>query len=234
MAVGLVLAVFVGLRLMYQVSLMPPQLSSKDRASGLASAQVFIAARDEPTADLQSTISDTLPTRALLLANLMSTSSARSLIERYAGLKKDQVEVRPPADGPAPLPLPLAVDATTAAGLAVEPNVLTVNADGQIPIISIGASSPTAAQAERVVHAAARTLGRMARSSSGPALVVESLGPPGHRTVVAGPRKTKAIVVMPVLFIVWCSGIVLVSGLAGRRRARRRAAQGTLSRATTN
>jgi hypothetical protein len=222
-ATGLVLSVLVALALSYHLSLMPPKLGSRQQVSGVATARVIIAARTQPAFDLKSQLTDTLGTRATLLADLLSTDSVRATIARTAGLEPGQVAVVTPAMGPPPVGIALAVSATEAAAIPREPYLLTVTTQGQIPIISLRAAGPDAVRAARVANAGTETIRALiARRSEGrPDIVVERLGPAVARPVVSGPQKAVAAGASLVVFGLWCTGIVIVAGLARRLRDRR-------------
>jgi hypothetical protein len=224
-AAGAGLAGLVAIVLTFHATVLPPKLGSRQQTSAYATARVFISARTQPAFDLESQLTDTLGTRAALLADLLSTDAGRAKIARAAGLAPGQVGVVTPAMGPPLLALALPVSASEAA-TASEPYVLTVNADGKIPIISLGARGPDAIRAGRVVNAAAASIGDLiaTRSSGRPDIVVERLGPAVTRTIVNGPRKAIAAAAAVVIFSLWCFALVVVSGLSGRARRRRAAA----------
>jgi hypothetical protein len=125
--------------------------------------------------------------------------------------------------GPPPVGIALAVSATEAAALPREPYLLTVTTQGQIPIISLRAAGPDAVRAARVANAGTETIRALiARRSQGrPDIVVERLGPAVARPVVSGPQKAVAAGASLVVFGLWCTGIVIVAGLARRLRDRR-------------
>jgi hypothetical protein len=223
-AAGVALTVLVGLVMAYQVSFLPPSLASKQRTSGVATARVIIAARTQPAFDLESEITDTLGTRAALLADLLSNDDVRARIARGAGLKPDEVAVLTPAWGPPIIDIALPVSATEAASLAHEPYVLSVTSAGNIPIIALRATGPDPVRAAKVANAGIAAIGELIanRSPGRPNIVVERLGPAQARTIVTGPKKAIAIAAAIVLFAVWCSGIVFPSWFTARRRRLRR------------
>jgi hypothetical protein len=221
-AAGLLAATMLGLVLTYHVSLMPPRLGSRQQVSGVATARVIIAARNQPAFDLKSQLTETLGTRATLLADLLSTDPVQGRIARTAGLEPGQVAVVTPAMGPPPLAIALALSATEAAATPREPYLLTVTTQGQIPIISLRAAGPDAVRAARVANAATETIGALiaSRSAGRPDIVVERLGPALARTVVQGPRRAIAAGATLLVLGLWCTGIVIVAGLARRLRQR--------------
>jgi hypothetical protein len=221
-AVGMGLAFLLALSLTFQLSLMPPKLGSKKQTSGVATARVIIAARTQPAFDLESHITDTLGTRAALLADLLSTDAVRKRIAKSAALEPEQIAIITPVMGPATLPVPLAVSATEAAAVATEPYMLTVNSEGQIPIIALRATGPDALRAAKVVNAGIASIRELIASKSAgrPDILVEPLGPAMAKTLVQGPRKAIAGAAAIVVLAMWCTGIVVLEWLARRRRRR--------------
>ena len=223
-ALGAVPAVLIALNLVFQVSLTPPGLASRATASGSATARVFLAGRDEPSADLGTQVTDSLGARSVLLADLLATDSTRTSIARAA--RVPAVAVMSPATGQPPLQLPLGLDATKAALLATEPYSLAVTADGQIPIITMRATGPDSAAAARVVDAASAMLSQLAGGKPGQQgpVLINRLGPAVQRPVITSPRKAIGVVAGLLVFTLWCMAIVLGAGLARRRLEQRQPA----------
>ena len=223
-AAGGALAVLVALVMAYQVSFLPPSVASKQRTSGVATARVIIAARTQPAFDLESQITDTLGTRAALLADLLSNDEVRAQIARRAGLKPDEVAVFTPVWGPPTIDIALPVSATEAAALAHEPYVLSVSSAGNIPIIALRATGPDPVRAAKVTNAGIAAIDELIanRSPGRPNIIVERLGPAQARAIVTGPKKAIAAAAAIVLFAVWCTGIVFLSWFTARRRRLRR------------
>jgi hypothetical protein len=219
-AAGAALSILVALMMAYQVSFLPPSLASKQRTSGVATARVIIAARTQPAFDLKSHITDTLGTRAALLADLLSNEDLRARIARGAGLKPDEVAVLTPVWGAPTIDIALPVSATEAASLAYEPYVLRVTSAGKIPIIALRAIGPDPVRAAKVANAGIAAIDELIanRSPGRPNIVVEKLGPALTTTVVTGPRRAVAAGAALVVFGLWCTGIVVLAGLARRRR----------------
>lgn len=223
-ALGVVLTVLVALTMAYQMSFLPPSLASKRQTSGLATAKVIIAARTQPAFDLDSHITDTLGTRAAILADLLSAEDVRARIARGAGLQPKQVAVLTPVWGPPTIDVALPLAATEAAGLTYEPYVLTVTSEGNIPIISLRATGRDPIRAAKVATAGIAAIEQLiaARSPGRPNIVVERLGPAMARTIVTGPRKAMAIAASMVFLAAWLIGIVFMSWFMARRRHTRR------------
>lgn len=222
-AAGLIPALLVALALMFEVSIAPPGVASREATAGLATSRVLLVARDEPSADLGTAVTTSLAARSILLADLLATDRARTELARRASLSVTDLAVLGPAAGAPPLALPLALEATDAAATGPEPYRVTADADGIIPIITLRTTAPDAAAAGRVADAAAATLERLSAGNPGsrPTVAVERLGPAVLRTTVSSPGIAGALVAAALTFLVWCTGIVLVVGVHRSVRARR-------------
>jgi hypothetical protein len=226
---GCLLAILVALKLTFRLSLMPPGLGSREQISGIATGRVLLTAPRTPAFDLKSTnITGTLGVRSILMADLLSTDATRASIARGAGIKPDELGVITPAMGAPPVDIPFADAAVQAASVGTEPYRLTVTALGDNPIITLTVTAPDSAAAAKVVDAATGNLGRLiaASSANGPPLSYARLGPPVRQTVPSKSRKAMAVAAALVFLIMWCSAIVIVSGL--RRRSRRRRGSASL------
>ena len=220
-AAGAVLALVVALVLMFRLSVLPPALSSRQQVSGLATASVIIAARNESTVDVGTQLG-ALQSEAVLLADRLATDDARAGIARTAGVGADQVAIIGPAMSAPPLQLPLARAATKAATAAAESYRLTVTTAGHLPIVSMSATGPDPVSAARVASAAATTLDHLAASDgTQPRSIVQRLGTPSQKTVTSDSPAASAIGGALLTFVLWCSAIILVSGAARGRRNRR-------------
>jgi hypothetical protein len=222
-AAGLPVAALIAVSMLFSVSLgLPPKLGSKERSSATASARVLISQPDLSTFTLDSDSHQTLPTRAILLADLLMTDVARVEIARDAGIDPAQLTILGPDTGPSPLEITLATEATAAAAAPTGPYLLTAGADGHIPIITLRGFAPDQATAIRLTRAANRTLRRTVAAKSGtlPALVTDRLGAPTAKTVVTGPKKTMAVVAAFLFIVFWTASIIIFFALRARRRPR--------------
>jgi hypothetical protein len=222
---GLPLAALIGLTMVYQVSLFPPGLASRQTTSVAAAQRVLIAAPDQPTFGLDAITHGTLgtlPSRAILIADMLSADAVSDEIARAVGIDPKQLTVLGPAMGKPPLEIALAEAATEAAAAPTGPYLLMASADGHIPIISLTASAPDNATALRLTAAATTSIRRIIKARSGTTapLSAEPLGVPFSKAIVDGPHKSMGLGAALVFFIFWCSAITLISGLAARRRTR--------------
>ena len=86
-------------------------LSSKGHLRATAWGSVILAEPHTTPSALESKASGSLPDRATLLADLMTTESARVAIAKAAGLPAPDLAVRGPAMGPLQIPIPMPVAA---------------------------------------------------------------------------------------------------------------------------
>jgi hypothetical protein len=233
-ALGAVLAIAVAVAMDYRVSLgAPPQVHSKQYKVGLAAADVLIDTPTSSVAALDPTGSGQLVYRAQLLANLMATAPVELRIARDAGVPPEQLITNAPASGGLPLvPNPLAT-----AAAALKPSntySLTVVAQQKLPIIALSTQAPDAASAARLANSAVKALGdylnTIAAQEGIPASsrpVVTSLGAAQSGEALRGPGRIKGLVVGFVVFVLFCSAIVVITGLSrrwGAMQAQQRAA----------
>jgi len=219
-AAGLPIAALIGLSMLYNLSFFPPKLGSKERTSATAAARVLISQPDLSTFTLDSDSHQTLPTRAILLADLLMTDVARVEIARDAGIDPEQLTILGPETGPSPLEITLATEATAAAAAPNGPYLLTAAADGHIPIITLRGFAPDAHTAVRLTSAANRTLRRTVAAKSGtmPNLITDRLGVPTAKVIVDGPKKAMAAIAFLVFFTFWATAVIIFFALRARRR----------------
>lgn len=223
-AFGVPLAVLVGLTMIYQVSLFPPGLASRQTVSVAAAQRVLIAAPDQPTFGLDADTHRTLPSRAILLADMLSADGSTAQIARAAGIDPEQLTVLGPAMGAPPLEIAVAVAATEAASVPTGPYLLTATADGHLPVIALRASAPDRATALRLTRAATASLRTIIKDRSGEIepLTAQPLGVPFSKAIVDGPRKAMGVGAAIIFLLIWCSAVTLIAGIAERRRRTRR------------
>jgi hypothetical protein len=224
--------VAIGLALSAVIAVATIKAGGASQLEGRAWGSLLLGAPDSTASAYDNRIADTIPERATLLADLMTTEAARSGIARIAGVAPDDFVVRGPAMGAPQVPIPLAVSAE-ASGLQVAPYLALittqdpVTGDG-VPIIGINVFGSSAAVAARIVNGVRgemSTLVRQETTTSPPAAVfAESLGPveTATQTVSAGGKSTGATAAVMIL-MVWCFGVVVLDAVVRRRRARRRA-----------
>ena len=226
-AISGVMAVVVGVLAVYEAS--PDGLKSRRQVEGTASTAALIDTPKSLRVDSESEFTETLGTRATLLAALVTSEAGEAAVAKASGLPADRITIVGPPSAPPIATSPLSSRAAEAAGIVDVPYVVRLTTDGSEPIVAIRATAPGGADAGRLADATASALQSVAASGEGPdpgPLVVEQLGPARTSEVTAGPRKAYGVVATIVTFSALCSLIVIVAGLAGRwRRAGGRAAQ---------
>ena len=92
--------------------------------------------------------------------------------------------------------------------------------DARVPIVSITAETQDAAAAKPLATAATAALGSLARGAAAgdDAGQARAVGPVATASVPAGPGAIKAIAVAAVLFVLWCTAVVLFDRIGRRRR----------------
>jgi len=221
-AIGCAFALLVALSTGYKIS--PSGLQSRSHTLGTASAQLLLAATDEPASDLRKrSIAATLPSRASLVGDLVATDEARADVARRAGIKPSELAILGPAAGAPPYAVPISIESTAAAAAASEPYLVRVSARDDLPILSIDTSAPDAASATRLADAARAGIEDVVTERAGahPVVAAERLGPVTAKTIVAGPRKSLAAITFIVLIALWCGLIVISSGIMARVRLQR-------------
>lgn len=224
-AVGLALALTVGISLTYRVGLgVPPTFESRQYPVGIASAEVLVDSPNSQVIDLgnSETKADvtSLNARARLLADLVATSPLKDRIARRAGIAPDQLIAIRPSVGPVSDPTPLETGATVSTG-DPRAQILSVRVHESLPIIGADTQAPDPATAARISDAAVAELDLYLKNAASAGavpearkLLVEPLGPARSSLVTRGPRRTTAVITAVLLFLVWCGGILISSTLA--------------------
>jgi hypothetical protein len=206
----------------------------RTQTSTVAWGSMLLAQPATTSSAKDSKITDTLPSRATLLADLMMTDSAEAQIAQLSHLQRSDVAVRAPVVGPPEVQVPMPV-AAQASGLPAATYVVALTTQDPttgsgVPIIGITVAGPDLATARRIVTAATTTMQRVVGGSEqATSLVAEPLGAPQGKITTTSGKKVIAAVALLMVFVVWMSGIVVIDGLRRRRRERRRyrALQGT-------
>jgi hypothetical protein len=124
-----------------------------------------------------------------------------------------------------------AVDAAATAASS-RPFQVDLFAASPLPIIRIDTRAPTRRDAARLATVTANLLKTAARAAAASPgfpdlqpqdLAVHDVGPVRSRDVVNGPRRVMTAAVAIVVFVLWCSGVTLIAGLARVRRMSARA-----------
>jgi hypothetical protein len=161
-----------------------------------------------------------LASRAVVYSNFMTSPVVLGLIGRQVGLSGEQIY----AAGPVSANEPRVEQEPTALRRNVEitgepdPYRLNFESQGNLPTISINSQAPTTNKAVALANAAAvamqryvqgiETAGRIAPSSR---VVIRQLGPATGGVVGAGIRKSLAVMVFLVVFLLWCVLVLVAS-----------------------
>jgi len=224
LALGVVVALAVGLSL----------ASGAAPREGVASTRLVL---DTPVSQLIQAApkgGDSLGWRTEVLSNLMTTVQARRQIAREAGVPLRGLEIVSPLLNTPVLLTTLPRRASAVAAGASAPFVLTVLADGTLPIIALQGRAPSRAAAVRLVAAAANVLkataslppemtGTQAEKTGTQAVVVQDAGAIQAEEIIGGARKKRAAVAFLAVLLLW-SAVVLIlpAALRALHGARRR------------
>ncbi|HEV7883583.1 MAG TPA: hypothetical protein VGO81_08430 [Solirubrobacteraceae bacterium] len=220
-AVGVALALVVGISIAYKVTLgLPPTFESRQYTVGVASAEVLVDSPSSQVADLGGgrvrTDVVALTARARLLANLMAASPLKDEIARSARVDPRTFVASAPSLDPSEKPSTLEVPPT-----GPKANVLTVYFNETLPIITADAQAPDENVAARISSAAVAELGTYLKSVAvldkvpdARKLVVDPLGAARFGTVQRGARKLYAVLAFMLVLMLWCGAIVLIARLA--------------------
>jgi hypothetical protein len=216
--VGLVaiLAIFVGFALSYTFTL-PPE--SRKYEVGVANSRVLVDTPTSQVVEVAPKGSETLGSRASLIANLMVEGEVKATIARRAGLRPKKLVTASE----------FAIESGTVSGKTLkDPDVhllttrVVANPRGdQLPIIDVDAQAPTVAGAAKLADAAVTglrdyldTKAAAEDASDARRLMVTPLGAPQARLAVRGPSRIIAVGAALFLLIGGCAVILVASALA--------------------
>lgn len=219
-AFGLV-AILVGALVAYQPSL-PPK--SRNYQVGTAIARILVDTPASQVVEVAPKGSETLGTRASLLANLMADGEVKAAIAKRAGLDPDRLltvtpaAIEPTAITESELRNPRANILTI--------RVLTNDAGEQLPIIDIDAQAIDAGHAATLANAAVTGLEEYLDSKAtddqvadAKRLRVRPLGEALGRDEARGPSKVLALMAACFIFATLCAILLLLGALARGWRA---------------
>ena len=230
-ATGVVVAVVVGVLLMFHVTLgADMRFESRQYKAGIASASVLLDSAKSQVSDLggpQDAVGPAgLQARAQVLANLLVASPLRERIAADAGIPRTRLITKLASGDPSQ---PVATTETI--GLTVrendrDANVLTVRVTDQVPILTFNASAPSRQDAARLSNAAVAQLRRYLDQTSSldavpPSrkLVMKPLGAAQSSVQARGPARLTAIGAALFVFARWCGGILAIDVAVRRGRS---------------
>lgn len=215
-AVGAAIALLVGTLLAFRVTFaIPPTFESRVHSHGIAWAEVLVDSQSSQAVDLggDTALIDNagLIARAGLLANLIATSPLRDQIARRAAIDPSTFLATAPSIG-FDSPRPVGATSTTD-----QPNVMNVDFNGALPIVTITATAPAEATAARISNAAAVELDLYLSSlvtqgeiPDARQLVIKPLGPARHATVKRYSGRLTAVIAFAFLLALSCAAIVVI------------------------
>jgi hypothetical protein len=192
--------------------------------SGQAKVRMVLDTADSQLVEAAPKGADSLPLRAALLADTLSTEAGTASIARGAGVPRDMVAVRGPAALRAPaLQSPLVSRVSAVVGSQGPPYVVDVNADELTPIITIEANAPDVSRATRLTTAAAATLRSLLVSQDGThsrGFVLDTVAPLKAKQLTSHRPPESVVMLAGALatFACWCFCVVLGFGAARRTR----------------
>lgn len=201
----------------------------RDRAavgSGQATVRMVLDTGDSQLVEAAPKGADSLPRRAALLADALSTGAGAAGVARAAGVPRDMVAVLGPAAMKAPaLETPLVSRVSAVVASQGPPYVVDVKADELTPIITIEAHAPDVSRATRLTNAAAARLRSLLVSQDGTrsrGFVLDTVAPLKTKHLTSrGPQESLVMLAAAlVTFACWCSCVALGFGAVRRTRER--------------
>jgi hypothetical protein len=223
-ALALALAIIVGVVAAYRVTLYPAGVTSRQHHVGIASARVLVDTPSSQVVDLglkQDANAGVLPARAVLLANLLTTSPLRDEIATRTGVAPDRLIALAdtPLDSGSSVGTPLATGASVKVG-DPRASVVKLHTDVSLPLITVNTEAPDAATAARLADGTVRVLtdylASLVTSGNVPKdrqLVVKRLGAAHAATEQRGPSRIIAVTAAMMVFLLGCGCILLLSVL---------------------
>jgi hypothetical protein len=219
-----VMALLVGISTSYRL----PSLEKRELLSGAASSQVLIDSSTSAIGDVERDPAP-LATRAVVLAQYMSSAEARTAIAEKLGLSPTQIAANGPFSSLTDRSTYQATPAGPRANQLTEENAvyrLVFDAQLELPIVSIYTQAPDAESAVGLADAATSVLaGYVADLDKGipkeRRIIVTALGQPEGGTVNDGASPILAVLAFLATLVVLCTLIILGSGLVRQWRQAR-------------
>ena len=201
--------------------------SSHRYSVGVASVRILVDTPSSQVVQVSPKGSDTLGTRADLLASVMIDGTVKSDIANRAGLAPGQLvgltdaATQPSAAGPAPVTKPAGPNA-----YILSTQVLTDSAGNELPIIEVDAQAPSSAAATKLANSAVTGLRAYLDSTAALQRIAEAnrlqligLGAPQASTEVRGSSRAIGVVIAILVFVLGCGVILGAVALARGWRA---------------
>jgi len=220
LALGVALAIAVGLLAACRVSSSPPFLASKATSSGFAGRRLLVDTPESLIADAQAKGATAIVIRATVLADLLTSEAMQARIARAIGVAPSEVGAVASTIAVPETESPLAKQVLEA-NRPIAPYTVSVGLEAGQPILAIQAVAPDPRGAARLIAATTAALaaaGRNGGPARGPVRVVR-LGAAQVGARQAGGGKKKAALAALAVLVLWCGGLVAADGVARRRRA---------------
>jgi hypothetical protein len=211
-ALGVVIAAIAATVSAFSVSLFPPSLTPRTNTFATASTQILVDTPNSAFANLEEEV-EPLNTRAAVFSRFLASPLAITLIAREAGLPVDAIE----GQGPYEQNLPLFEQEPTAekrsSQIVGERALYRLRFENNpdLPIVTVFAQAPTAAEAHRLADAAPEALsayisGIQTSQKTPPKRRVEvrQLGDATGGVVNGGANAQIAVLVFFVVLVLWC------------------------------
>jgi hypothetical protein len=220
LAVGgvLVVSVTIGWLLAFQPSF-PPK--ARSYSVGTATASVLVDTPKSQVVEVAPQGSDTLGSRANVLANLMIDGEIKTAIAQHVGLRPNRIVATTLSGGVTDPPPPL-----TARSYAMSTSVAMTSDMVELPIIRVQTQAPNVGDAIKLANAAVAGLSEYLDAKAVNETVadrrrlrVRPLGTAQGQVAVKGPRPVTGIGIGLVLFLAGCGTILALSALIRGWRA---------------
>jgi hypothetical protein len=225
--VGAVVAFIAAFSRIEHISLAPPGLKSRGLSYATARTQVIVDAPDSSLADLNTDLNP-LIARAGVYSRLLTSPESLDIIGREAGIDPGLIY----AQGPFETNQPRAEQEPTAeersSQIVGETNSyrLQFESSPDLPIVTIFAQAPEPDAANRLATGAARGLAAYVRRLQLARAVPErqrveirQLGQPVARTVNDGVGIRIGLLIFCLVFVAWCTALLVMSRLIENWRA---------------
>jgi hypothetical protein len=219
---GAVLAVLIAIAGVYQISLSPPGLASKETTTGSATQRVLIDTPSSLLGDSYPRGSTGAAFRAAYLGNLVGAQPTLEAIANRMGIAPSEVAIVLSGAAPPGTMSPAAIKATEASPPR-QKYILTYGETPGLPLLNVYAAAPTEAAARELARAGSAALvqvvGEGGEATSGAR--VRAVGSLTSNVKASGPRKSQALVMAFVFFIFWLFAVLAVDRMLRTRRRRR-------------
>jgi ABC-type Na+ efflux pump permease subunit len=211
-ALTALIAIAVGWAVAFEFTL-PPK--GKAYTVGVANARILVDTPDSQVVEVSPAGSETLGSRANVLANLMVDGELKAAIAQRAGLAPNKLVAGADSSGG-----PEAVAPLTQRSYALTTGVVVNTEQAELPIIKVQAQAPDTRRAIQLANAAVAGLSdyledkaATEKVAAGKRLRVSGLGSAQGHAAARGPSRFMALVVTMFLFAVGCVALLGVAAL---------------------